>query len=311
MYNDKIRGITRDKYANIWFVNLALGIFKLDKTSDTVVRYSIPQSTPLPFSENIPMFCDGYDNIWYSSTGKFVKFSGGKIKIIDSTEIPEQKNDTVSSIQIMSDNSIIVLMKHSIGQYKDINGNITFTRIDIPTNLLNNNEYFFMIKVDLEGNCWILSRLTNGSGIASQYFYKLSKNKEWTKYEFPIFDGTSQNLYSFSDFTIDEKGKVWFSEPYYGVFVFDSKATSVEEKFKNSNINISPNPATDFLEISLPDHALKNVAIHVYNVFGECIKEIPHNPPFSKGEIKLDVSSLPPGVYFVKVGEKVGKFVKY
>jgi len=90
----------------------------------------------------------------------------------------------------------------------------------------------------------------------------------------------------------------------------DTAMNSIQNNLKKENIFLSPNPATDFLEISLPKNALKDVSIQVYNVFGECIKEIPLNPPFSKGEIKLDVSGLPSGVYFVKVGEKVGKFVK-
>ncbi|MBX3042908.1 MAG: T9SS type A sorting domain-containing protein [Candidatus Kapabacteria bacterium] len=312
MYNDKIRGIAPDKYGNIWFVNHTLGIFKLDKSSDTVVYYSIPQSTPLPFSQDIPMFCDAYDNLWYSCAGKFVKFSEGNIKIIDETEIPELKKDTVSSIQIMSDNSIIVLMKRSIGNYKDYNGTITYNAIDIPSGLMNDNEYFSMVKVDLEGNCWILSRLYEGQGISSKYFYKYSKNKEWTKYEFPTFEGTTQNLYALTDFSIDEKGKVWFSDPYFGVFVFDSKTTSVKNAISMSSINIYPNPTSDYITISFQTTDVLETSVvskvQIFDMLGvEVMTESIH--PMTSSH-RMNISHLPRGVYFIQIGNYSEKFVK-
>jgi len=309
MYDDKIRGIAPDKYGNIWFVNHSLGIFKLDKSSDTVVYYSIPQSTPLPLSQDIPMFCDAYDNLWYSCAGKFVKFSEGNIKIIDSTEIPELKKDTVTSIQIMSDNSIIVLMKRRIGNYKDFNGTITYNAIDIPSGLMNENEYFAKVKMDLEGNTWILSRLYEGQGISSKHFYKYSKNKEWTKYEFPTFEGTNQNLYALTDFTIDENGKVWFSDPYYGVFVFDSKTTSVEENNSENTINISPNPANDF--ITIESQPSEGSEIRIYNVLGNMVKTQTSDVFETSDVLKINIKHLPTGVYLIRIGEQMSMFVKY
>jgi len=98
-----------------------------------------------------------------------------------------------------------------------------------------------------------------------------------------------------------------------GCYAFDySKIVSVKD---NNDVipklTISPNPSTDFLEISLPSHALKDVAIHVYNVFGEILLSSSHYSILTtQYSAKLDVSSLPPGVYFFKVGEKLRKFVK-
>ncbi len=298
MCNDKIRGIASDKYGNIWFVNHCLGIFKLEKTSDTVVYYSIPQSTPLPFVEDIPMFCDAYDNLWYSCEGKFVKFSDGNIKIIDETEIPELKKDTVSSIQIMADNSIIVLMRRSIGNYKEYNGTITYNSIDIPVGLMNDNEYFAMVKMDFEGNCWILSRLYDNVLRKSQNFYKYSKNKEWTKYEFPTFEGTVENKYTLSDFTIDKNGKVWFSDPYYGVFVFDSKTTSVNDINIKKIINLSPNPSSDIITISLSNLELSNTSISIFNSLGREVKRIENKELNGKSTINITTSDLPVGIYY-------------
>ena len=103
------------------------------------------------------------------------------------------------------------------------------------------------------------------------------------------------------------------------------KIISVEESTLGV-FSITPNPAHDYIEISYPvgaQHAVPE-QIRIYNVFGELVKLTPNYSPIRKGEYsstahypilttqycKLDVSSLAPGLYFVRIGEKVGKFVK-
>jgi hypothetical protein len=52
--------------------------------------------------------------------------------------------------------------------------------------------------------------------------------------------------------------------------------------------------------------------VSIYNVLGE-IQATP-NPtptlPASREGVRIDISSLPPGMYFVRIGDKVGKFIK-
>jgi hypothetical protein len=103
---------------------------------------------------------------------------------------------------------------------------------------------------------------------------------------------------------------------------------SVDE-IDNSNI-ISPNPASDYIEISyspffkggqgvslqtdqigvIPAEA--GIYFEIFNVFGE--KE---STPSSlrdatpqEGNSRIDISNLPVGVYFIKIGDKFEKFVK-
>ena len=63
------------------------------------------------------------------------------------------------------------------------------------------------------------------------------------------------------------------------------------------------------------------VTIKIYNVLGE-IQTTPQwaspllrnrdTPPYQGGEkVRIDVSSLAPGMYLVRIGDKVGKFVKF
>jgi hypothetical protein len=75
-----------------------------------------------------------------------------------------------------------------------------------------------------------------------------------------------------------------------------------------------PNPATDFIEISVgagSEPALTG-DLRIYDVFGQpmstpvCFADT----PASWGQFRIDVSGLAAGVYFVRIGDRVGKFVK-
>ena len=53
---------------------------------------------------------------------------------------------------------------------------------------------------------------------------------------------------------------------------------------------------------------MQESAINIYNIYGECVLSVETQNFVSLQ--KIDVSSLPPGVYFVRVGnEKPMKFV--
>jgi hypothetical protein len=74
--------------------------------------------------------------------------------------------------------------------------------------------------------------------------------------------------------------------------------------------SLSPNPATDQLKID--NGELKIDRIEIYNVLGE--KRLTLSPSPNGEGLRVDVSSLASGIYFIKVkGEKeerIGKFVK-
>ena len=65
-----------------------------------------------------------------------------------------------------------------------------------------------------------------------------------------------------------------------------------------------------------------DLSVRIYNVFGQEVNLTPSlpkgrefgSPPLGEdlgGVLKVDISKLSPGVYFVRVGGRVGKFVKY
>jgi len=93
--------------------------------------------------------------------------------------------------------------------------------------------------------------------------------------------------------------------------------TPVEEEFAgNNDLIINPKPAKDFLEISyspsinrMVNHTVDGITI--YDVFGEKLVSSSHYSILTtQYSAKLYVSCLPPGIYFVRVGDRVGKFIK-
>ncbi len=69
------------------------------------------------------------------------------------------------------------------------------------------------------------------------------------------------------------------------------------------NISIHPNPATDYIII---DTDLLSGTIEIYNLLGIKVAK----QAIASGREEIDVSSLPAGMYFLKAGDQVRKFVK-
>jgi hypothetical protein len=107
---------------------------------------------------------------------------------------------------------------------------------------------------------------------------------------------------------ISEEGRivVWDIEKY---------VTDVEENPIIANkeiISIFPNPASDYIEINFErcptsPRCRTSERIEIYNVLGECVITIPETQTPNP---RVDVSDLPVGIYFVRIGGFVGRFVK-
>jgi len=158
--------------------------------------------------------------------------------------------------------------------------------------LLANDRYLFtgtengvFISYD-DGVSW--KQINTGLGDTTVYSLAVDSNY--------LFAGTSSGLWRIKLDGISSVENIIINDGYY--------------------LYCYPNPATDFLEISLskPSEGWQpsegyNVA--VFNVFGTKIPpRLTSSATPQEGNLRLDVSSLPPGVYFVKIGEKVGKFIK-
>ncbi len=96
--------------------------------------------------------------------------------------------------------------------------------------------------------------------------------------------------------------------------------TSVEENYiSESNFTISPNPASDYIEITISNKGLQPFAnseeIAIYDVLGNVVWKSNSVALQTTHRVvstteRIDISHLPSGVYFVRIGERVEKFVK-
>jgi hypothetical protein len=84
----------------------------------------------------------------------------------------------------------------------------------------------------------------------------------------------------------------------------------IEKEALIKNLTLYPNPATNQLTISyasIPQHDNK---IEIYNAVGVLLKYIPLPPSKGDSNAEIDISELPKGLYFVKIGNEISKFVK-
>ena len=110
-----------------------------------------------------------------------------------------------------------------------------------------------------------------------------------------------------------------FLSSYYDRWLIEEMFVDVDEKIK-SEIFLTPNPASDYIEISVGAQRAVPDNIAIFDILGvevttpQWASPLLRNrdtPPYQGGEIvRLDVSYLTPGVYFVRVGDVVRKFVK-
>ncbi len=91
----------------------------------------------------------------------------------------------------------------------------------------------------------------------------------------------------------------------HGVYKLDISAVGVEELTTATNINISPNPAGDFITMKRGVDETSEIAI--YNTLGERVMTVEQTPSSVQ---QINISALSKGMYFVKVGGETAKFVK-
>ncbi|GEM_PF-4008841 len=137
----------------------------------------------------------------------------------------------------------------------------------------------------------------------------IDEGKTWEDIKLPEIPVSDKSIYSIS---INKKtGEVYsiYGRNYIvkGILPF----TSVEDNTVLQQI--TPNPAGDYIEIAVVGNRTLKNAVKVYDVLGTVVLSSPAcsaGTPSEGGHIRLDVSGLAAGVYFVRVGGKMYKFVK-
>jgi photosystem II stability/assembly factor-like uncharacterized protein len=134
----------------------------------------------------------------------------------------------------------------------------------------------------------------------------------WQKGSFFTFEGEYQaGSTSFTNTYMSPTTPIMGYGPR--ILKYVGKNTSVDNnKSIKQEISIYPNPSSDFITIQLSNKGLQPFAdgdkVQIYDVLG--IEVMSVGIGLGLSQQRIDVSHLPAGVYFVKVGGMVDRFVK-
>jgi hypothetical protein len=104
---------------------------------------------------------------------------------------------------------------------------------------------------------------------------------------------------------LDFYGKQFLKPTSIGAVEYDTVYVSVSEK-ENLSYLIYPNPALNYLDLEVPNfEPLQKIAI--FDNFGRIVITVEQS---SSTVQRIEVSSLPPGLYFIQIGEGIRKFIK-
>ncbi|PKL85756.1 MAG: hypothetical protein CVV22_06260 [Ignavibacteriae bacterium HGW-Ignavibacteriae-1] len=96
-----------------------------------------------------------------------------------------------------------------------------------------------------------------------------------------------------------------------GAYEFNVHQDPVSVKEFDIAFGLYPNPATEYITITKPSEGFEpseGSEIKIINTLGECVMTV--ETQHAESLQRIDVSHLPPGVYFLRIGDKTRKFVK-
>ena len=87
------------------------------------------------------------------------------------------------------------------------------------------------------------------------------------------------------------------------------KGSSIDDFYLNENeISLSPNPAVDFIEININNSKKTFIPeVSIFNSLGECVLAKQYSTLFIKQ--RINISSLVNGLYYIKIGNFVKRFI--
>ncbi len=155
------------------------------------------------------------------------------------------------------------------------------------------------------GNCTPMTLLGNN-------IYGVTMNLDTGAYEFKYTIGNWDDQEQFSSTDLCTKTTGTFTNRFVqikdtaavtvGAYCWNTcticNAVGLEEQILN-RVKLYPNPATESVNIDFGQSIENATRVNVYNLLGESLIE--KNTAHNNGTVKLDISSLKPGIYLVKI----------
>jgi ligand-binding sensor domain-containing protein len=309
--NGSILSMNIDNEDNIWIGTMKYVIVKFDGSQFTNYNSEnsgLPQSVTAATAGIKSIDFDKSHNVWISCTENGIVKFDGKDWIVYNKDNSELPTNVINGIKVDKTGNIWIATNLGLAKYDNQNWTI-FNK----ENTGFPSDKFIKISIDNSNNIW--AYLGKDFGVD----YGIIK-----------FDGVDFTLYNKSNsglkgnaikaIFIDSYDNKWLSVSdnlgYNGVNVFKESGvilTSVEEADYNLiEFVIAPNPATDFIEINLNKGLQPLVQnLQIFDILG--IDVSPAGGGVSRadgGGFKIDISHLHAGVYYLRIGNNVEKFLK-
>ncbi|MBS3998888.1 MAG: T9SS type A sorting domain-containing protein [Desulfobulbaceae bacterium] len=307
-YDFFVQSFAIDKYNNKWLGSAYTGLFKFNDTEWK--RYSATNSE-LTGNWVRRLFPEGKD-LWINSNDYLNRMDIMTEEITPFLKLPGDEEipiwmpeifckDTEGKIWIFNRSTYFL-------NYDGENWNTLWIDEDIPIK----NPYLMSMAIDKNNKIWGgVSAATDNSGII-------------------MYDGTDWNFFKYDvekfwaySIAVDDDNHKWFGTAI-GLYVYREggvsndilSLTSVEdsEVSKSNGIILSPNPATEYIEINATINPTVNrrvdegSEIKIFNTLGECVLTVETIHELSLQ--RIDISHLPRGVYYLRIGSQTQMFVK-
>ena len=273
------------------------------KSEDTI-KYTLPYVIPPNHSLYLR------DSIKYTQPENTIinyKIVGHKIKNNESVTLEDSsviRTKMWDKLRIRSDINNLMYLKSKVGDSLYLKNIKTFNYTD-TTWYLKDFKYSCEYPEDVRFFLDSLPIQINKQNEYGAYYIEYARGGFYPKHEgrYNIFC----ELFYESEFGDKMKHTILY-------VVNVDKSTDIEENSDKDKINVYPNPATDFITIILqPSEGLKpseGSEVEIYNSFGELVlADVQHLGDVGH-LLRIDVSHLPVGLYFVKIGNRIEKLVK-
>jgi len=135
--------------------------------------------------------------------------------------------------------------------------------------------------------------LTNRTEDSIQIVYRKDASDDWT-----LFENFKKQKFS----PKDGKGNIKIHGVKAGQYCFANVALATKTSEISGLNNIYPNPASDFINIANDENKIEEISL--FNIFGNTIYM---DNSIGAGDIRINVKSYIPGIYFVKTKDLEGK----
>ncbi|MFH1050228.1 MAG: two-component regulator propeller domain-containing protein [bacterium] len=305
LYGNTVKSIKKDFSGNVW-----MSAFKISKYNDGQIRI-INQDEIGFHTENInQIIVDRNDTKWFGDIEEgLISYNNEKWER-NKSPIPNNTFGEILSLAVDSSNMIwIGTRNNGILSFKNEDFNhYTVLDYQLKTNCISS------IEIDKNNVVWI--------GTCEQGLLKFD-GKEWIN-----FNSRNSHLVlnSINCIGIDNNNNKWIATDE-GLSIFNESGVILDVKEHEDISNNSsadnflcyPNPASEYIEIKLLESSKlsESYQIQIYNVYGECLTNLYPTPythliPLERGMergVRIDVSGFPDGVYFVRIGNEMKKFV--